>query len=195
MLAPALKKDNLTYIPLKAKEAKNYWHKHFSSVHLVLSFDRYHGLLTVKSFLCGKKNKSKQNKLKQNYNHSMFGLNVLKTIPNLSVNADRILASGNSFEVLKYIRLSFRFEDLSGRSGSRVNLDDADFYEYSFNLTLIPFFWKLCRRAKCWDFKCWDAECQNYNLTGKCRRRHKKRQFNLHSTKSERSEKLLTQAL
>ena len=121
-----------------------------------------------------KKNKSKQNKLKQNYNHSMFGLNVLKTIPNLSVNADRILASGNSFEVLKYIRLSFRFEDLSGRSGSRVNLDDADFYEYSFNLTLIPFFWKLCRRAKCWDFKCWDAECQNYNLTGKCRRRHKK---------------------
>ena len=73
----------------------------------------------------------------------MFGLNVLKTILNLSVNADRILASGNSFEVLKYIRLSFRFEDLSGRSGSRVNLDDADFAEYSFNLTLIPFFWKL----------------------------------------------------
>ena len=86
-----------------------------------------------------KKNKSKQNKIKQNYNHSIFGLNVLKTIPNLSANADRPLL-GNSFEVLKYISLSFRFVDLSGRSGSRVNLGDADFAEYSFNLTLISFF-------------------------------------------------------
>lgn len=58
----------------------------------------------------------------------------------MSANADRPLASGNSFEVLKYISLSFRFVDLSGRSGSRVNLGDADFAEYSFNLTLITFF-------------------------------------------------------
>ena len=57
----------------------------------------------------------------------------------MSANADRPLASGNSFEVLKYISLSFRFVDLSGRSGSRVNLGDADFAEYSFNSTLITF--------------------------------------------------------
>ena len=36
--------------------------------------------------------------------------------------------------------MSFRFVGLSGRSGSRVNLGDADFAEYSFNLTLISFF-------------------------------------------------------
>ena len=76
----------------------------------------------------------------------MFGLNVLKTILNLSANADRLLASGNSFEVLKYISLSFRLVDLSGRSGSRVNLGDADFAEYSFNLTLIAFFFLVSRK-------------------------------------------------
>ena len=56
----------------------------------------------------------------------------------MSANADRPLL-GNSFEVLKYISLSFRFVDLSGRSGSRVNLGDADFAEYSFISTLITF--------------------------------------------------------